>query len=348
MTVIIALLGLSVAGIPFLTIMGVAAALAVAVAVLISITLTPALLGFAGWRVVAKRYRPGVAVEKQATDVPAEAAPDPASHPAPEPPTPTLSAPEAALDEAGPTDPETSDDPRPSRFFLGWVRTVTRWPIVTVVVIVPLLTLATVPAAGLRLTLPDAGTLEDGTPGRVTYDLIADHFGPGFNGPLIVTGSVIESTDPVGLMDDLGAEIADVRGVASVPLSTPNETGDTGIVQVIPDGAPDSEQTKQLVSTLRSMHDVFEREYGVDLSVTGYTAAGIDISDRLAGAFLPFGLLVVGLSLVLLAMVFRSIVVPVTAALGYALSIGAAFGLTALVFVDGVAADRSTWRASAR
>ena len=215
----------------------------------------------------------------------------------------------------------------------------TRWPIVTVVAIVALLTLATMPAAGLRLTLPDAGTLEEGTPGRVTYDLIADHFGPGFNGPLIVTGSVIESTDPVGLMDDLGAEIADRPRGGVRAASTPNETGDTGIVQVIPEGSPDSEQTKELVSTLRSMHDVFEGEYGVDLSVTGYTAAGIDISDRLAGALLPFGLLVVGLSLVLLAMVFRSIVVPVTAALGYALSVGAAFGLTSLVFVDGVAAD---------
>ena len=215
------------------------------------------------------------------------------------------------------------------------MRTVTRWPIVTVVLIVGLLALATVPAAGLRLTLPDAGSLEEDTPGRVTYDLIAEHFGPGFNGPLIVTGSVIESTDPVGLMDDLGAEIATVDGVASVPLATPNETGDTGIVQVVPDSSPDSEETKELVATLRSMHDEWEQEYGVDLSVTGYTAAAIDISDRLAGALLPFGVLVVGLSLVLLAMVFRSIVVPVTAALGYVLSIGAAFGLTSLVFVDG-------------
>ena len=78
-----------------------------------------------------------------------------------------------------------------------------------------------------------------------------------------------------------------------------------------------------------------DKKYGVELAVTGYTAAGIDISARLAGALLPFALLVVGLSLVLLAMVFRSIVVPVTAALGYLLSVGAAFGITTLVFVDG-------------
>ncbi|SDT30423.1 putative drug exporter of the RND superfamily [Microterricola viridarii] len=318
-TVIIALLGLAVAGIPFLSIMGVAAALAVAIAVLISVTLTPALLGFARWRVVAKRYRPAVA----APEAPGEATADaPADVPA-----------------EVPTDVPADAAERPGRFFPAWARAVTRWPLVTVVAVVVLLGLAAVPALSLRLALPDAGSLDEGTPGRVTYDLVAEHFGPGFNGPLIVTGSVIQSTDPVGLMDNLGAEIAAVPGVASVPLSTPNEAGDTGIVQVIPDGAPDSEATAELVATLRSMHAQFEQEYGVSLSVTGYTAAGIDISARLAGALLPFGLLVVGLSLVLLAMVFRSIVVPVTAALGYALSIGAAFGLTALVFIDGFLAE---------
>jgi RND superfamily putative drug exporter len=295
-TVIIALVGLAVAGIPFLTTMGLAAAFAVAIAVCVAVTLTPALLGFAGARVVPRKFR-GRARQADGHT----------------PPTP--------------------------RLFGGWVRGVTRWPIVTIIAVVGLLTLATVPAASLRLALPDAGSLEEGEPGRVTYDLISEHFGPGFNGPLLVTGQIIESTDPVDLMDDLGAELAAVPGVASVPLATPNETGDTGVVQVIPEGGPDSEATSELVATIRGMHDALEAEHGVDLSVTGYTAAGIDISDRLAGALLPFGLLVVGLSLVLLAMVFRSIVVPVTAALGYALSIGAAFGLTSLVFVDGVFAD---------
>lgn len=331
MTVIIALLGLTVANIPFLTIMGVAAALAVAVAVLMSVTLTPALLGFAGWRIVAKRFRP-LAAKVAASD----SVPDAADASLDEPPeslelhvaSEALAVPEA---EAA----TTADPPQRGGFFLRWVHAVTRWPIVTVVAVIVLLWLATVPAVSLRLALPDAGSLDEHTPGRIAYDLVAEHFGPGYNGPLIVTGSVIESTDPVGLMNDIGAEIADVAGVASVPLATPNETGDTGIVQVVPEGAPDSEQTEQLVAELRSMHDYFEQKYGVDLSVTGYTAAGIDISERLAGALLPFGLLVVGLSLVLLAMVFRSIVVPVTAALGYALSIGAAFGLTSLVFISG-------------
>ncbi len=363
LTVIIALLGLAVAGIPFLTTMGVAAAVAVALAVLVSLTLTPALLGFAKWRVVPRRYRPARNTDA-ATPADAEAAADdvddewerPALDDAEvelvDPAEAAADADEAtdadaAGDAADAADPGDAPDPddagpapgaarAPGGFFRGWVHTVTRWPLVTVVLVVGLLAFAALPAAHLRLALPDAGSMEEGEPGRVTYDLIAEHFGPGYNGPLLVTGSVIQSTDPVGLMNDLGTEIATVDGVASVPLTTPNETGDTGIVQVIPEGGPDSVATADLVATLRAMHDHFETEYGVDLSVTGYTAAGIDISARLAGALLPFGVLVVGLSLVLLAMVFRSIVVPITAALGYVLSIGAAFGLTTLVFVDGL------------
>ncbi|MFF2493566.1 MMPL family transporter [Agromyces sp. NPDC058064] len=349
-TVIIALLGLTVAGIPFLTTMGVAAALAVAVAVLISLTLTPALLGFAGWRVVARRFRPGGAdaappESGEHADASGEAPDDDAvvastpREPAAGDELAAALAEEPAEEAARSIDDDDVHSPARRGFFWGWVRTVTRWPVVTIVVIVGLLGLAALPAAHLRLALPDAGSLEEDAPGRIAYDLIAEHFGPGYNGPLIVTGTIIESTDPVALMDDLAVSVAAVDGVASVPLATPNETGDTGIVQVIPEGSPDSEATKALVAELRAMHDDWQQQYGVDLSVTGYTAAGIDISAQLADALLPFGLLVVGLSLVLLAMVFRSIVVPVTAALGYALSIGAAFGLTSAVFVDGVFAE---------
>ena len=341
-TVIIALLGLAVAGIPFLTTMGVAAALAVAIAVLISTTLTPALLGFAKWHVVARRFRPGGAAAAAAAVTDAAKSTDAAkptdaaksTHPDEE------SEPAAPSERPDPHAEEPLPDDEPAApvrrgFFAGWVRGVIRWPIVTVALVVIGLSLLAVPAASLRLALPDAGSLDETEPARITYDLIDEHFGPGYNGPLLVTGQVIQSTGPVGLMDDIGAEIATVHGVASVPLSTPNESGDTGIVQVIPEGGPDSEETKALVAELRGMHDHFQEEYGVDLAVTGYTAAGIDISIQLTEAMLPFGVLIVGLSLVLLAMVFRSIVVPVTAALGYVLSIAAALGLTALVFVHG-------------
>ncbi|MFV2143797.1 MMPL family transporter [Isoptericola sp. G70] len=293
LTVMIALVGLGVAGIPFLTVMGVAAAAAVGIAVLVSLTLLPALLAMAGDRLRPRaRKRRG---KRSGT--------------------------------------------QQNRFFAGWVRGVTRAPIVTIVIVVVALGALTLPAANLRLALPDAGYLPEDTSARQTYDLVSEHFGDGFNGPLIVTGSIITSTDPVGLMDDLAAEIEDLPGVADVPLATPNQSADTGIIQVVPEGAPDSEETKALVAEIRGLHDHFLDEYGVDLAVTGFTAVGIDVSDKLGDALVPFGLVVVGLSLLLLTMVFRSVWVPVKATLGYLLSVGAAFGAVALVFENGVFAE---------
>ncbi len=293
LTVMIALVGLGVAGIPFLTVMGVAAAVAVGIAVLVSLTLLPALLAFAG-----ERLRPA------------------------------------------------AGGPRSGRrgahrvaFFTRWVRVVTRAPVVTIAVVLVVMGLLAWPATHLRLALPDAGSLPQDSSARQTYDLVSEHFGDGFNGPLIVTGSIVTSTDPVGLMEDVADEIRDLPGVADVPLATPNETADTGIIQVVPTGAPDSEATEALVHDIRSLHDHFLDTYGVDLAVTGFTAVGIDVSAKLGAALLPFALVVVGLSLLLLTMVFRSIWVPVKATLGYLLSVGAAFGVVTLVFEDGVLAD---------
>ncbi len=294
LTVMIALLGLGIAGIPFLTTMGVAAAVGVGVSVLISITLIPALLGFAGERLRPKKKK---------------------------------------------TKKEEAAAHKPNRFFLGWVKAVTRFPIVTILAVVAVITIVALPALNLRLALPDAGSnsLEDRS--RITYDLVAENFGEGFNGPLLVTGTIVTSTDPLGLMDDLKSELEMIPGVAAVPLATPNMTADTGIIQVIPEGAPDSPETKALVQAIRDKHDYFQQKYGVDLSVTGFTASGIDISTLLGNALLPFGIVVVGLSLILLTMVFRSIWVPIKAAVGYLFSVVAAFGVVTLVLQEGVGAE---------
>lgn len=289
LTVVIALLGLSVAGIPFLTTMGVAAAVAVALAVAIAVTLVPALMSFAGTRLRPRAPKP----RKRAR-------------------------------------------PQVARW---WVRTATKAPLVTVLVIVIGLALCAVPALELRLALPDSGTEEEGSPARDTYDVVAEHFGPGYNGPLIVTADIITSTDPVGLVNKLADDIRGLPGVASVPLATPNPKGDTGIIQVVPATAPDSPQTDELVNRLRDREQHFLDAYGTKTAVTGITAVGIDVSAQLAGALLPFGILVVGLSLVLLAMVFRSIWVPIKATAGYLLSVGAAFGATSFVFQQGHFAD---------
>ncbi|WP_244286353.1 MMPL family transporter [Cellulosimicrobium cellulans] len=384
LTVMIALVGLGVAGIPFLTVMGVAAAVGVGLAVLVSITLLPAMLGFAGERLRPKAPRRRGRGRRRAvagadgggsagaTEPPgrragrAAAAPEDAkgvvglierdsgvSLRTQEDRDREPGAPRGASDADG--SPSTSGaaaaDPTTAalsstetsahrnRFFAGWVRTVTRVPLLTIGLVVAAIVLLTLPARDLQLALPDAGTLPEDNQARVTYDLVSEHFGPGFNGPLIVTGTIVTSTDPVGLMNDLGDEIAGLPGVADVPLATPNLTADTGIVQVVPTGAPDSEETKDLVTEIRAQHDHFLDAYGVDLAVTGFTAVGIDVSAKLGAALLPFAFVVVGLSLVLLTMVFRSIAVPIKATLGYLFSVGAAFGVVTLVFEHGFLAD---------
>lgn len=296
-TVLIALVGLGFAGIPFLTTMGIAAAASVAIGVAIAVTLTPAFLGFLKGRVAGRPKR-----------------------------------------VRAPREGKASRAPRAS-FGARWVAGVTRRPVLTSIAVILGLVTVAVPALNLGLALPNAGVLPKESEARQSYDLVGEHFGPGFNGPLILTGTIVTSTDPLGLMEDIGAEVEKLPGVAEIALATPNESADTGIVQVVPETAPDDPATAELVRDLREQHDYFLDEYGIDIKVTGFTAVAIDISDQLGAALLPFGLFVIGLSLILLTIVFRSLWVPITAAAGYLLSIIAAFGVVAAVFEWGWFAD---------
>lgn len=320
-TVLIALIGLGFAGIPFLTTMGIAASVAVAIAVCVGLTLTPAFLGFAGHRVVGWGYKRPKKRSRAAT------AEDDAA-----------AAEEAAAESLRRADTAALRAQRngPAK---RWVGLVTRHPVVTTIAVIGLLGVTAVPAASLALTLPNAGQLPEGDEARVAYELTDEYFGPGANGPLIMTGTIVTSNDPLNLMTDIGDEIAKIPGVAEVALATPNETADTGIVQIVPETAPDDPRTADLVRELRAQEDRLYDEFGVRLLVTGYTAVTIDISDQLGAALLPFGLFVVGLSLVLLMIVFRSIWVPLTAAGGYLLSVAASFGVVAAVFEWGWFAD---------
>lgn len=296
-TNVIALIGLGVAGIPFLTVMGIAGAITVTAVIICSLTLVPALAGFAG-----ERVRPRKARGKQVHETPRWRA-------------------TAGREGGGAAG--------------WWVRVVTRVPIVTVLIVVVSLGTLAIPFKDLRLALPDAGIAPPGSHGRVTYDLVAEHFGPGHNGPLIVTAGIVESEDPLGLMDDLKQDVEAMDGVALVALATPNETADTGILQVIPTTGPEDPRTTDLVNALRDRADEWHQKYGVDTAVTGFTAIGIDVSSRLGDALLPFGMFTVGLSLVLLTTVFRSIAIPIKTAVTFLLSVFGAFGATSLVFGHG-------------
>ncbi|GAA1997572.1 MMPL family transporter [Microbacterium pumilum] len=355
-TVLIALIGLSFANIPFLTTMGIAASIAVAIAVLVALTLTPAFLGFAKARVVGWKRRPrGLAVSRSRRSSSAgksRSSSPTASRSSSATASRSLSERsetkrvESTLDTE--SDGHGSLEETPTRrdatqarrgFADRWVSGVTRHPIITTIAVIVGLGILAIPAASLRLALPNAGMQPTTSEARQAYDLTSEHFGPGFNGPLIMTGTIVTSTDPVGLMKDLATEIEKIPGVKTVALATPNETADTGIIQIVPETAPDDPATAALVRELRAQHDRLLDEYGVDLKVTGFTAVAIDISDRLGGALIPFGVFVVGLSLILLTMVFRSIWVPIKAALGYLLSVAAAFGVVAAVFEWGWLAE---------
>lgn len=218
---------------------------------------------------------------------------------------------------------------------LHWVRAITKAPLLTVLIVVAGLGLCTLPAQNLQLALPGANTQDPGTPARETYDLIAERFGPGYNSPMVVTADIIGSKDPLGVVNGIADEIREMPGVAAVPMATPNPTIDTGIIQIYPETAADSPRTQELVEQLRAKNEHFKDKYGSETAVTGMTAVQIDLSKKLGDALLPFGIIVVGLSLVLLTMLFRSIWVPVKAAVGYLLSVGTAFGITALVFNEG-------------
>ncbi|MHA6667438.1 MMPL family transporter [Homoserinimonas sp. A447] len=290
-TVIIALLGLLVVGIPFLSIMGIGAAFAVLIAIGVATTLLPALLGLAGARLAPKEGSRG---QRRAL---------------------------ANMDEAG----------KPS---LGrrWVRVVMKVPLLASAAVIIILGVLAIPAASLDLNLPDNGSEAVDSTQRKAYDLITEGFGPGYNGPLVVAIDITQTTDILGDLEAIAGELETLDNVAEVSQGIPDEGLDTAIIQVVPDSVPDSAETKVLVQSIRDLAPELEAEYDTPVSVTGYTAIGIDISKRLTDALIPFGLIVVGLSIVLLMMVFRSVLVPVKAALGFLLSVVASFGVVVAVF----------------
>jgi RND superfamily putative drug exporter len=288
LTVVIALLGLFVVGIPFLSIMGAGAALAVVIAIAAAITLLPAMMGLMG-----ERLRP------------------PAGSKA------------AIL-----ADPHTLKPAAGRRF----VRGIMKRPIMVAVLTIAGLATLAIPALQLDLNLPSGGSEPLDSTQRKAFDLVSEGFGPGYNGPLIVAVDITGSDE---LLDDLEAlreEFRAIEGVSSVSEGFPSPSLDTGIFQVIPESAPDSRETKALVNRLREDFPRIEAEFGTPLAVTGVTAIGVDVSQRIQSALIPFGLVVVGLSFILLLLVFRSILVPLKAALGFILSVTAAFGVVVAVF----------------
>ncbi|CAM5281810.1 membrane protein [Streptomyces pilosus] len=288
-TVVIALAGLSVVGIPFLSVMGLAAAGTVAVAVLVALTLLPAFLSFAGKKILPRkqRHKDGHASEDGATS---------------------------------------------EGFGFTWGRLVTKLRIPLLVVGILGLGALALPAQDMRIALPDAGTAAEGSPARQAYDLTSEGFGEGFNGRLIAVVNGDDAQSTAAAAEKATALIKDTDGILTVAPPQLNEQGTTALLAVIPEAGPTA------VATEDAVHDIRDRVAdieGADIALTGATALGIDVSEKLADALPVYLLLVVGLSILLLMLVFRSILVPLKAALGFLLTVGATFGITVAIFQEG-------------
>ena len=218
-----------------------------------------------------------------------------------------------------------------------YARLITRRPLAVVLTTVAVLGAIAIPATHMKLGLPDAGSSPTSTTERRAYDLLTEGFGRGFNGPLtaVVYAPEVPQDKQKELAQGVADEIKTFPGVAAVSEPAQNEAGDITVVQVTPKSGPAAEETKDLVSYMRDEAAKIPASYGIDAYVTGTTAMNIDTNDKLAAALPKYIAVVVGLALILLTVVFRSILVPIKAVAGFLLSIAASLGLVVWVFQDG-------------
>ncbi|MFJ4184753.1 MMPL family transporter [Kitasatospora sp. NPDC089509] len=303
LTVVIALAGLSVVGIPILAKMGMAAAGTVVIAVLVALTLVPALLGFIGRRALPRKVR------KAEGDGRGD--------------TPGAARPAGAKENGG----------------ARWARFILRRPLTVLLLGVVGLGVLAAPALDLRLGLPGDEAKPTSTTQRRAYDLLSEGFGPGFNGPLTVMVDVKGTKDPKGAAAEVEKDIAALPGVVTVTPPMFNKAGDTALLNAIPATGPSEAATKDLVHTIRGHAAGLKASTGATVLVSGTTAMNIDVSQKMTDALLPYLAVVVGLAVLLLMVVFRSVLVPLKAALGFLLSVAAALGAVVAVFQWGWLAD---------
>lgn len=231
-------------------------------------------------------------------------------------------------------DPEAEDAvPGPATRYARWVA---RKPAIPLIAGVVLLGALALPATGLKLALPGESTGDPATSSRQAYDLVSEGFGPGRNAPLLVVVDAQDATVPAPeAFGRVVQTISEQDDVVNAQVVAMNPAGDTAQILVTPGSSPTDEKTVDLMQSIRDGEGALHDEIGVNYGVTGQTALETDISDRLLDALIPYLTIVVGLAFILLMLVFRSILVPLTAALGFLLSVAATFGATVAIFQNG-------------
>ncbi|MFI2765117.1 MMPL family transporter [Streptomyces echinatus] len=297
-TVVVSILGLAVANVPFMTVGGLAVSIVVLTMVVASVTLLPAFLGAAGPR-LARADRIGRALQTRKLGRLARRR-NPAA---------------GAAHAAG---------------WRRWIGHVSRHPVPYAVGAAGLLLTATLPVLGLRVGLPDDGSLPHSRTERRAYDLVAEGFGPGTNGPLVIAA---DPTGDPGVLDRLVGAVAADPGIASVaPTHIDRATGIATLV-VFPTTSPQDKATADTIARLRT--DVLPTAIGhgpARAHVGGAAASLSDVGQRTSQRLPVLVAAVLAMSFLLLMLVFRSILVPLKAVLLNLLSIGAAYGIMVAVF----------------
>jgi RND superfamily putative drug exporter len=309
-TVVIAILGLYVSGVPFVGALGLSSAIVVAVTVVAALTLIPALLGFARLLVLNRKDRRHLAEEHEIEADLQDA---------------------QALAEHRAEEREMRDARHEQSAFARWGRRVSERPWPYGISAVLLLLILAIPLLSINLGQLDAGTDPPSDSSRKAYDLIAEGFGAGANGPLTVVVSLPNksASDNQALLSNLAASLQKTPGVGGVQPPTTNSGGTTAVITVIPTTSPSSAQTEDLVNRIRN--DVLagqdEQTY-----LVGTTAGYVDFTEKVAGRMLWLIGTVVLLALILLTVAFRSLAIGIKAALLNLLSVGAAYGVIVAVF----------------
>jgi RND superfamily putative drug exporter len=330
-TVVISLLGMMAMGLDFIRGIGVGSAIPVLFVMVASITLLPAFLGLAGDRLEVTRRRGLIAAGLVALSLVAVG----------------LGVGAGAIGIvlavvvilAGffvpwlrtPLPPRHEKPPRET-FWYRYSRLVQRHAWAGALGGLAILVVLALPVLGIRLGFSDEGNLAEDTTNRQAYDLLADGFTPGFNGPLFLVAEVPEGTDQQAL-GAITAAVEGAEGVAFVQGPQPSEDGSVVRWLVMPETGPQHEDTEALVVDLRDdLLDQAQAGTGLDVLVSGTTALNVDFSDYLGDRYPLFFGAILGLSFLLLMVVFRSLLVPLKAVIVNMLSIGAAYGIVVALF----------------
>jgi RND superfamily putative drug exporter len=331
-TVVISLMGLLIMQLTFVSGMAVGIATIVAMTLIASLTLLPALLGFAGERVELTRRRGLIAAGLIAVGLIGIGLGIPALIMLALPLAIIVLAVSFAF--APLRKPVLAREPKPLNETISyrWSRVIQRRPWTAVIVGGGLLILLALPLLGMRLGFSDEGNYPEDTTTRQAYDLLAEGFGPGFNGQMSLAAEVPQGTDDADLQAVTDAIAADA-GVQFVSDPIVNDEGTAALWRVIPTTSPQDSETTDLVNRLRDdVIPTVTAASGLDVAVSGAVAVNVDFTEYLATRLPWFFTAVLTLSFLLLMVVFRSLLVPLKAVVMNLLSIGAAYGIAVAVF----------------